>query len=119
FELDNRGKRSVTLDVGDPEGRETFDALLAEADVFLTNLRPETLERFDLAPEGLLDRFPRLVVATLTGYGDRGPLRDRPSYDIGGYWARSGQAAAHVTNGEPPLLRNALGDHHSAMALVG
>jgi crotonobetainyl-CoA:carnitine CoA-transferase CaiB-like acyl-CoA transferase len=119
FELDNRGKRSVTLDVGDPEGRETFDALLAGADVFLTNLRPVTLERFGLAPELLLDRFPRLVVATLTGYGDRGPLRDRPSYDIGGYWARSGQAAAHVTNGEPPLLRNALGDHHSAMALVG
>ena len=119
FELDNRGKRSVALDVDDPEGRVAFDELLADADVFLTNLRPVVLDGWDLAPSVLLERFPRLIVATLTGYGDRGPLRDRPSYDIGGYWARSGQAAAHTVNGEPPLLRNALGDHHSAMALVG
>jgi crotonobetainyl-CoA:carnitine CoA-transferase CaiB-like acyl-CoA transferase len=119
FELDNRGKRSVALDVSDPDGRPAFDALLAGADVFVSNLRPTVLDGWDLAPDALLERFPRLIVATLTGYGDRGPLRDRPSYDIGGYWARSGQAAAHTVGGEPPLLRNALGDHHSAMALVG
>jgi crotonobetainyl-CoA:carnitine CoA-transferase CaiB-like acyl-CoA transferase len=119
FELDNRGKRSVTLDIGDPEGRETFDALLAGADVFVTNLRPPVLEGWGLAPEALLERFPRLVVATLSGFGDRGPDRDRPSYDIGGYWARSGQADAHTVGGEPPMLRSAVGDHHAAMALVG
>ena len=119
FELDNRGKRSVALNVGDPAGRAAFDTLLAGADVFVTNLRPVVLDGWGIAPSDLLERFPRLVVATLTGFGESGPLRDRPSYDIGGYWARSGQAAAHMVNGEPPLLRNALGDHHSAMALVG
>ena len=118
FEMDNRGKRSVVLDVGREAGRAALDRLLADADVFVTNLRPATLERWALDPASLTARFPRLVVATLTGYGERGPDRDRPSYDMGGFWARSGAADAHSVNGEPPLLRGAYGDHTTSMALV-
>jgi crotonobetainyl-CoA:carnitine CoA-transferase CaiB-like acyl-CoA transferase len=118
FEMDNRGKRSVVLDVGRDVGRAALDRLLAEADVFVTNLRPVTLDEWGLDPQSLLARFPTLVVATLTGFGDRGPDRDRPSYDMGGFWARSGAAMAHAVNGEPPLLRGAYGDHTTSMALV-
>jgi crotonobetainyl-CoA:carnitine CoA-transferase CaiB-like acyl-CoA transferase len=119
FELDNRGKRAIGLDVTTPDGRAVFDELLARADVFLSNLRPGTLEGLDLAPEQLHERFPRLVVATINGFGDDGPDRDRPSYDVGGFWARSGLAASHTFDGgEPPQLRGAAGDHMSAMSLV-
>jgi crotonobetainyl-CoA:carnitine CoA-transferase CaiB-like acyl-CoA transferase len=118
FEMDNRGKRSVVLDVGNDPGRAALDRLLADADVFVTNLRPVTLEQWGLDPATLTARFPRLVVATLTGFGERGPDRDRPSYDMGGFWARSGAAMAHAVNGEPPLLRGAYGDHTTSMALV-
>lgn len=118
FEMDNRGKRSIVLDVGSGPGRAALDRLLAGADVFVSNLRPVTLAEWELDPASLAVRFPRLVVATLTGFGERGPDRDRPSYDMGGFWARSGAAMAHAVNGEPPLLRGAYGDHTTSMALV-
>jgi crotonobetainyl-CoA:carnitine CoA-transferase CaiB-like acyl-CoA transferase len=119
FELDNRGKRSIAVDATTPEGREVIDRLLGVADAFVTNLRLSTLDAWSLHPGDLVGRFPRLVVATLTGLGDDGPDCDRPSYDIGGFWARSGLAAAHTVNGEPALLRGAVGDHFAAMALAG
>jgi len=119
FELDNRGKRAIGLDVTAPDGRAVLDELLADVDVFISNLRPGTLERLDLTPDQLRQRHPRLVFATINGFGDDGPDRDRPSYDVGGFWARSGLAASHTLDGaEPPQLRGAAGDHMSAMALV-
>ncbi len=119
FELENRGKRSVAVDVASPAGRGIVYALLETADVFLSNLRPSTLATLGLDPATLAGRFPRLVVATLNGYGDRGPDSDRPSYDVGGWWARSGLAAIHTPNGgEPTLLRGAVGDHMASMSMV-
>lgn len=119
FELDNRGKRSIGLDLGAEEGRAVLERLLSTTDVFVSNLRPGTLDALGVAPEALLARFPRLVVATMNGFGDEGPDRDRPTYDMGGFWARSGMAALLTVDGrEPPVLRGATGDHHSSMALV-
>ena len=119
FELDNRGKRAIGLDVHRPEGRAVVEELLGTADVFISNLRPGTLAALGFAPEEVRARHPRLVVATLTGFGEAGPDRDRPSYDMGGFWARAGVAAAHtVDGGEPPVLRGAAGDHMAAMSLV-
>ncbi len=69
FELDNRGKRSMTLDLRSEEGREAMDRLLATADVFLTNIRRDALERLGLDHATLLERYPRLVYASVTGYG--------------------------------------------------
>jgi crotonobetainyl-CoA:carnitine CoA-transferase CaiB-like acyl-CoA transferase len=119
FELDNRGKRAIGLDVTAPEGRAILDELLDDADVLISNLRPGTLQHLDMTPEQLRRRFPRLVFATINGFGDVGPDRDRPSYDVGGFWARSGLAASHTLDGgEPPQLRGAAGDHMSAISLV-
>ncbi len=119
FDLDNRGKRSVVLDLTDPQARDQLDALVATADVFLTNLRPAAVERLGLSPDALLARQPDLVYATVTGWGRVGPDAGRPGYDVGAFWARSGIASATVPPGEsPPALRGGLGDHVTGITTV-
>jgi crotonobetainyl-CoA:carnitine CoA-transferase CaiB-like acyl-CoA transferase len=103
FDLDNRGKRSVVLDLATDQGRDDMHRLIATADVFLTNLRPEAIERLGLGPEALLAAHPRLVYASVTGYGRDGPDAGRAGYDVGGFWARTGVAATLTPPGtEPP-----------------
>src|SRR5262249_59744486 len=82
FELDNRGKRSIALDLRTPEARAIAHRLIDEADVFVSNVRPAALARLELDYERLAARNPRLVYGRVTGYGDEGPDADRPSYDI-------------------------------------
>jgi crotonobetainyl-CoA:carnitine CoA-transferase CaiB-like acyl-CoA transferase len=120
FELDNRGKRSVALNLRTEEGRRIADELLDRADVFVTNVRPEILESFGLDDARLRARNPRLVYGRVTGYGERGPERDRPAYDVGAFWSRAGIAAALTPSGtEPPYQRGAMGDHVAGMTLAG
>ncbi|MEX2625556.1 MAG: CoA transferase, partial [Ilumatobacteraceae bacterium] len=119
FAQDNRGKRSIVLDLADADGRGRLEQLLTGADVFLTNLRPDALERLDLAPEEVLGRHPEIVVAALSGYGSTGPARDVPGYDIGAFFARSGFARTNSPTDEPPLfVRSGVGDHITGMATV-
>ena len=119
FELDNRGKRSLAIDVSRDEGRELLVELIRDADVFLTNMRPQWLEKCRIDYETLAAECPRLVYASITGYGSQGEQRDRQSYDIGGFWARSGLAFAHTVEGSaPPTLRGACGDHTTGMTLT-
>jgi len=119
FEIDNRGKRSVVLDLQTPEAREHMERLLATADVFVTNVRPDALERLGLGHEQVMARHPRLVYASLTGYGLDGPERNRAGYDIGAFWARSGLAHTLVPPDQlPPALRSGMGDHTTGITLV-
>jgi crotonobetainyl-CoA:carnitine CoA-transferase CaiB-like acyl-CoA transferase len=119
FDLDNRGKRSVALDLHVPAGRDAAYRLLAGADVFVTNMRPDALARLGFDAETLGARFPRLVYAGVTGYGSRGPERDRPGYDVGAFWARSGIAhTLTAPGGAPPHIRGGFGDHETAIATV-
>jgi crotonobetainyl-CoA:carnitine CoA-transferase CaiB-like acyl-CoA transferase len=90
FAQDNRGKRSIVLDLRQPEAKEQLEELLATADVFLTNLRPDALDGLGLEPAATVARHPRLVYCSVSGYGLRGEDRNRPAYDIGAFWARSG-----------------------------
>ena len=78
----NRGKQSVALDLKSPEGREAAQRLVASADVFVQNSAPGAAERLGLGPEELSAAYPRLVVASITGYGSSGPFRDRKAYDM-------------------------------------
>jgi crotonobetainyl-CoA:carnitine CoA-transferase CaiB-like acyl-CoA transferase len=123
FELDNRGKRSVVLELGSPEGLEAALALLASADVFVTNIRASALGRLGLGPDAMLDRFDRLVYAIISGYGLEGPDADKAAYDIAAFWARSGMASSLRTPGGPlPFQRGGMGDHTVAMtgaAMIG
>lgn len=117
FAQDNRGKRSVIIDLFSDDGRATFQRLLRGADVFLTNLRPQALERMDLDPAQVLERHPTMVVAAQTGYGSVGPERNTPGYDIGAFVARTGMARTNRPPAEYPInLRSAIGDHTTGIA---
>jgi crotonobetainyl-CoA:carnitine CoA-transferase CaiB-like acyl-CoA transferase len=120
FELDNRGKRSVSVDLRRAEGREVAWALLAEADVFVTNYRPGGLDRLGFDWPSVHAHNPNLVYGSITGYGLAGPERDRASYDMGAYWGRAGVAAALTLTGQDlPYQRGGFGDHLTGMALAG
>lgn len=120
FELDNRGKRSLCVDLRTPEGRDIALRLIDRADVFVTNIRPQALDRLGLDFDTLAARNPRLVYGRVTGYGEAGPEKDRPAYDTGAFWARAGIAAALTPPGsDPPLQRGAMGDHTAGMTLAG
>ena len=119
FAQDNRAKRSAVLNLRIPEDRRLFEELLAWADIFVTNLRTDALERLDLSAAAVSGRHPRLVVAALTGYGSVGPLRNTAAYDAGAFLSRSGLGRANSPAERPPLtLRRGVGDHVAAMTLT-
>ena len=93
------------------------DTLLPGADVFVTNMRPKALERFGLGLDGLTERYPHLVVTSITGYGLEGPEAWRPGYDIGAFWASTGIARDLVPRDAAPVgVRGGLGDHFTGMS---
>ena len=117
FIVANRGKRSLELEIKDDAGRGVLDKLLETADVFLTNLRPDALERLGLAPKTICERFPRLVYCTLSAYGWGGPDQDRPGYDIAAFFGRTGIAHEITTAGSPPAaLMQGIGDSFTALS---
>jgi crotonobetainyl-CoA:carnitine CoA-transferase CaiB-like acyl-CoA transferase len=119
FEMDNRGKRSIVLDLTTADGRASALELISGADVFLTNVRPAGLRRTGLDFETLAARNPRLVYGLITGYGERGPDADRAAYDVAAFWARAGLAHLLTRPGEtPPFQRGGMGDHSAGMTLA-
>jgi crotonobetainyl-CoA:carnitine CoA-transferase CaiB-like acyl-CoA transferase len=119
FEMDNRSKRSIVIDVTAPAGADLAFQLLDDADVFITNIRLDALERLDLDPQTLQARNPRLVYGIITGFGLAGDERDRAAYDIGAFWARSGVAGLLTApGGSPPFQRGGMGDHGAGMTLA-
>jgi CoA:oxalate CoA-transferase len=78
----NRGKESLALDLRSDEGRAIFERLLARADVLAENFRPGVMQRLGYGWEILAARFPRLVMASLSGFGQTGPYAERPAYDV-------------------------------------
>jgi crotonobetainyl-CoA:carnitine CoA-transferase CaiB-like acyl-CoA transferase len=120
FEMDNRGKRSVVLDLSQPEGRAIALELIDGADVFVTNVRPAALARLGLDHASLLSRQRRLVYALITGYGLEGPDADRAAYDIAAFWARSGVAGLLTSpDHHPPFQRGGMGDHGAGLSAAG
>ena len=116
WKLLGRNKRAVVLDLKTDFGRDALLALVDDADVFIENFRPGTLERLGLGPQVLIGRNPRLVVLRVTGFGQDGPYASRPGFATMAE-AMSGFAAI---NGEPdggPLLPPiALTDEVTAVA---
>lgn len=76
-----RGKESITLDLKTPSGREVFDSLMAQADVFIQNLSPGAIERMGYSPDSLREKYPRLIVVSNSGYGSPGPYSGKRAYD--------------------------------------
>jgi crotonobetainyl-CoA:carnitine CoA-transferase CaiB-like acyl-CoA transferase len=120
FEPDNRGKRSIVLDLRQADDREVALELIADADVLLTNLRPAALARLGLDHETLLARDPRLIYAIVTGYGLEGPDAASGAYDMGAFWARGGVADSLSVPGEYlPTQRSGMGDHITGVTVAG
>jgi formyl-CoA transferase len=78
----NRGKESVVLDLTTPDDRALLEAMLARADVFVQNLKPATVGKLGFAVERLRQAYPRLIVCSISGYGDDGPYAARKAYDL-------------------------------------
>ncbi len=120
FQLDNRNKRSVAVNLRRPEGIEFAARIIGRSDVFITGLRIETLRRMKLDYASLYTQNPRLVYAALTGYGHRGPECNRAGFDYGAAWARTGLMATMAEPGQaPPAQRPGMFDHAAGLALAG
>jgi crotonobetainyl-CoA:carnitine CoA-transferase CaiB-like acyl-CoA transferase len=78
----NRNKRSVTLNLKQPRGRNLLLRLLDRADVLVENYRPGTMDRLGLGYPAVHERVPRLVYCSISGFGQSGPYRERPAYDL-------------------------------------
>lgn len=117
FEFDNRGKRAIAIDSTQDNGRALIRELVAQADVFVTNVRPGGLERSGLDHASLCALNPRLIYASVTGYGLQGSDCERPGFDIAAFWARSGMAALTAPKGQDPFnIRTGMGDHVTSLA---
>ena len=116
----NRNKRSMTLNLSDPEGQEIAKKLIAKSDILAENFKAGTLAKYGLGYEDLKAQFPRLIYCSVTGFGHTGPYSDRPAYDaliqaMGGVMSLTGEP-----DGEPMKVGVSIADLMSGMyAAVG
>jgi crotonobetainyl-CoA:carnitine CoA-transferase CaiB-like acyl-CoA transferase len=121
WEILNRGKRCIGIDVSIDEGRGLLCELVRGADVFVTNLLPARRRRYRLEPEDLFAIKPDLVYARASGHGNEGPEREHGGYDHTDFWARTGigHAASMVAGEFAPQVGPAFGDLASGAFLAG
>jgi crotonobetainyl-CoA:carnitine CoA-transferase CaiB-like acyl-CoA transferase len=119
FHLDNRGKRSLAVDLADERGAELVRTLAARVDVVITNLLPARAARFGLGPDQLRGDHPELIYAIVTGYGTAGEDADRTAFDQTAFFGRGGvMSLIGEPDGPPPAFRSGQGDHPTGLALL-
>ncbi len=119
WQLTSRNKKSICLDLRQEAGRKILHQLIADADVLLTNFLAHQIEQFELEYEQVRKTNPRLVYAHVSGYGRRGPEKNRRGFDLAGFWARTGiQDAMKPYGGAPVHPAGGSGDHVTALALL-
>lgn len=120
FDMQNINKRFVSLNMRTKAGLQAMMKLLETADILLTNYRVQALEPMGLTYEQLKEKFPRLIHASVLGYGSEGSESSRPGYDYTVFFARTGLMADLAPAGGPPLVPvGGIGDHSVAVALAG
>jgi formyl-CoA transferase len=118
WELTNRNKRGLCLDLKHPQASEVIRRLATWADVFVTNYPPKVRHGLKVAYEDLSPLNPRLIYADITGYGEAGPEADKPGFDLTAFWARSGLMEFTRNAGSPPTIPiPGSGDHATAITL--
>ncbi|MEM7407794.1 MAG: CoA transferase [Pseudomonadota bacterium] len=119
--LDSRNKRSLSLDLKQPRGQAVLKRLVANADVFVTNLPLPGRPRLGIEYETLKALNPRLIYASVSAYGEQGPDANRPGFDSTALWARSSLMDMVRPSPDSPPARSlpGMGDHPTAMALFG
>jgi alpha-methylacyl-CoA racemase len=115
FETLNRGKRSVTLNLRSPDARRVLDALIAGADALVESFRPSTAKRLRVDAETLRVRYPRLICASISGFGQSGPYVERAAHDIN-YQALAGLLRPPALPG--PLVGDIGSAQQAALAIV-
>jgi crotonobetainyl-CoA:carnitine CoA-transferase CaiB-like acyl-CoA transferase len=122
FDTLNAGKKGLVLDLKNPDGLRAFHKLLAAADVFVTNTRNQGLVSLGLDYKTLMAKYPRLVVANLVAYGEKGAEVDRPGFDTMSFWTKAGftHDIAVETDGNfvPAIPLMGAGDIACAMGLM-
>ncbi|MEZ5233522.1 MAG: CoA transferase [Acidimicrobiales bacterium] len=119
FTVDNRGKRSLVVDLNHDEGVALVHRLVAGAELFITNLTEDRRTRYRLQPADLLAVQPTLVYGSVGGYGSVGPAAGKPGYDWTAFFARGGVQSVIGEPDDPPLaFRPGQGDHTTALALL-
>jgi len=122
IEQPNRGKRSVSLDLAHPDGREALMRLVETADVFLTNYMPPVRRKLGIDTDDIRARNPRIIVARGSGAGPKGPDAEKGGYDGASFWARGGVGATMPArpDGWPPGQPTpAFGDVMGGLATAG
>lgn len=119
LDLHNRNKKSLALDLAAPEAHEIIETLVKDADVFITNMLSDKLAKRRLDWAYLSKINPRLVHASISGYGSTGPDSQRRAIDHTAFWSRSGLAHLMTPKGQDPVpIRRAMGDRITATGLV-
>jgi crotonobetainyl-CoA:carnitine CoA-transferase CaiB-like acyl-CoA transferase len=120
MELPNRGKRSLGIDIGHPEARPVFEALVRRSDVFITSFMPRVLRKLEIELEHIRAINPDIIYVRGTGMGSKGPEAERPAYDGAATWARSGIAHLMTLPGQdPPTIPGSIGDLTGGMIIAG
>jgi crotonobetainyl-CoA:carnitine CoA-transferase CaiB-like acyl-CoA transferase len=114
----NRGKRSITIDIRTPAGRDVFARLADRADVVITNFKPGTMDGWGLGYEDLAARNPRLVYATGSAFGPIGPDAEREGADLSAQAAGGLISATGTDDGEPTTIGVTIADHISSLNMV-
>lgn len=118
MDVQNAGKKGLALNLKDPAGMEAMMKLLETADVFVTNNRVKALVKMGLDYDTLHKKFPRLIHASILGYGELGPLKDKPGFDYTAYFSRGGIANSLMEKGTSPAIpASGFGDNYAGIAL--
>ena len=122
FDMFNGGKKCVSIDLNSDAGRAVMDRLVSGSDVLLTSFREKAMIKQGLGYEALHKKYPRLIYAILTGYGDEGPKKDDPGYDLVAFWGITGFLTDQgiATPGSYPILPpGGIGDITAGSMLYG
>jgi crotonobetainyl-CoA:carnitine CoA-transferase CaiB-like acyl-CoA transferase len=120
WELVNRNKRSIAIDIRKQQGQEILHKLIRDADVFMTNMVPGRSLTLGIDYRSLTKFNSKLVYVLFTGFGENGPDRDKPGYDITAFWTRGGFMYRTVEPGSIPATQPlSAGDQASSMFIAG
>ncbi|MFI1367493.1 CaiB/BaiF CoA transferase family protein [Streptomyces griseochromogenes] len=118
WQLDNRNKRSIALNLKSPGAKPVLERLVKWADVLVTNFPPNTRSKLGLDYDDLAPLNPRLIYGDVTGFGEEGPEAHLPGFDVTAYWARSGlMDYTRQRDGAPAVNAFGSGDHPTAVSL--
>ena len=119
WEYENGNKRGISVDLKTEKGMEIMHKLLSEADAFVSNVRAASLDKLGLSYEKLHEKYPKLVVGVISGYGLYGKDAPRPGYDVVAFWAKGGALIDMSPDGKAPVTATyATGDHTCGLALA-